>query len=294
MDSWLVVSRADGSTVRHAIEGEQATVGKSPTAGIPLVNCEELMDEHMLVAPRPDGCWVSVRHGAFPAVTLKGRTIEGEIVPWGSELMVGQVSILVTDKLSADIKKGKGDKQVSSPVMVLMFVLIPLVGWLLLSDPQASLPTGPEGAPPELFDEVTECPDSGSQAHHRAKEAAEAASHRAERYPFEAQDGVRAVQLYATAELCYTAAGESGDAARIRREKEALSQRLEEDYRTHRLRLERGLELERWDEALIEAKNLNDLLAHRRDSEYGQWMELLERRLQLMVDQALARRDEDE
>ncbi len=291
MDSWLVVSRADGSTVRHAIEGEQATVGKSPTAGIPLVNCEELMDEHMLVAPRPDGCWVSVRAGAFPAVTLKGRTIEGEIVPWNSELKVGQVTILVTDKLSAE-RKGSGDKPVSSPVMVLMFVLIPLVGWLVLSDPEASLPTGPEGAPPELFDAVTECPDSGSAALHHAQEAAEAASHRAERYPFAAQDGVQAVQLYATAELCYAAAGQRGDSARIRREKEALQQRLEEDYRTHRLRLERGLELERWDEALIEAKNLNDLLAHRQDTEYGQWMELLERRLQLMVDQALSRQED--
>ncbi len=292
MDAWLVVSRADGSTNRHAIEGEQATVGKSPTAGVPLVNCEELMDEHMLVAPRPDGCWVSVRQGAFPAVTYKGRTIEGEIVPWGSELAVGQVTIVVTDKLSAD-RKGKGEKPVSSPIMVLMFVMIPLAGWLLLSDPEASLPTGPEGAPPVLFDEITACPDSGGEAFHRAQESAEAASHRAERYPFEAQDGVQAVQLYTTAELCYTAAGREADAARIRREKEALTQRLEEDYRTHRLRLERGLELERWDDALIEAKNLNDLLEHRGDTEYGQWMVLLERRLQLMVDQALSRRDDE-
>jgi len=294
MDAWVVVSRADGSTVRHAIEGEQATVGKSPTAGIPLVNCEELMDEHLLVAPRPEGCWISVRQGAFPAVTYKGKTVEGEIVPWNAELTVGQVTIVVTDKLTADKKKGGGDKAVSSPVMLLMFVLVPLVGWLLLSDPDAALPTGPEGAPPELFDEITECPDQGAQALHRARESAEAASHRSERYPFAAQDGVQAVHLYATAQLCYQAAGRSADSTRIARERDALAQRLSEDYRTHRLRLERGLEFERWDDALIEAKNLNDLLSHRGDTEYGQWMVLLERRLQLMVDQALARRGDDE
>jgi hypothetical protein len=255
------------------------------------VNCLELMDEHMLVAPRAEGCWVSVRQGAFPAVTYKGKPIEGEMVQWGSELTVGQITILVTDKLSTERKPG--DKPVSSPVLVLAFVLIPLIGWLLLSDPEAALPTGPEGAPPDLFDEISACPDPGAQALHRARESAEAASHRSERYPFAAQDGVQAVQLYATAQACYSAAGRGADATRIGREKAALTQRLEEDYRTHRLRLERALEFQHWDDALVEAKNLNDLLEHRRETEYGQWMELLERRLQLMVDQALSRREDE-
>jgi hypothetical protein len=293
MDAWVVVSRADGSTVRHKIEGEQATVGKSPTAGVPLVNCAELMDEHLLVAPRPDGCWISVRQGAFPAVTHKNTPIEGEIVPWGAELSIGQITLVVTDKLSATRKPG--EKKVASPINILAFIAIPLVGWLLLSDPEAALPTGPEGAPPDLFDEVTECPDQGQQqALHRAIESAEAASHRSERYPFAAQDGVRAVQLYATAEVCYRSAGRETDATRIARDQAAMKQRIDEDYRTHRLRLERAMEFQRWSEALVESKHLNSLLEHRRDEPYGAWMELLERRLQLMVDQELAARPDDE
>jgi len=283
MDAWVEVYRPDGTSERHRIEGEQATLGRSPTAGIPLVNSEELSPEHMLLAPRPDGCWVAVAEAAIGTAKVKGKVLTAAVVPWGTEIQVGNTKLRVTDKLTP-IKKGKG---VGSPVMILLFVLLPLVGWMLLSDPEADFPIDPGAPPPELFDEPTACAETGDAAVTVARDAAEAGSHKAERYPFDAQDGVEAVGLYATAQACYETGGRRADSVRIRRDREALARRLEEDYHTHRLRLERALAFERFDDALPEARALNALLEHRQGDDYVTWLTLLERRLQLMMDQAL-------
>jgi hypothetical protein len=141
--------------------------------------------------------------------------------------------------------------------------------------------------PPELFGEEAECPESGDAALHRARETAEAGSHKSERYPFDAQDGVVAVQHWTVATACYAAARQRADAARIRAERDAMAQRIEEDYRTHRLRLERALKFQRWDDALREARALRALTEHRHGDPYVTWLDLLERRLQLILDQRL-------
>jgi len=283
MDAWVEVSRPDGTLERHRIEGEQATLGRSPTAGIPLVNADDLQPEHMLLAPRPDGCWVAIAQGAKPPAIFHGKPLSAAVVPWGSEIEVGSVRIRVTDKLSPIKQDGKS---VSSPIMVIMFVAIPLVGWMLLSDPEVSLPVAPDN-PPELFDETAGCPAQGAPLHN-AVEAAEAASHRSERYPFDAQDGIGAVGLYDVAQACFERAERGADARRMARERRVLARRINEDYRTHRLRLERALKFERFDDGLRESHALNALLVHKRGDVYVTWLILLERRLQLIMDQQLA------
>lgn len=283
MEAWVEITRPDGTTERHRIEGEQVTVGRSPTAGIPLVNASDLEAEHLLVAPRPEGCWISVAEGASPA-TARGEIVRAQVVPWGTELRLGSVQLRVTDKPTPTRSAGG---QVSWPVLIAAFVGIPLAGWMLLSEPEGELPTEAGAPPPALFDPVGECSESGPGALHVAREAAEGGSHKSERYPFAAQDGVQAVELYAIAQACYQAAGRSSDARRIRRERETLVQHIEEDYRTHRLRLERALRFQRWEDALREARALGALTVHRQGDPYVTWLMLLERRLQLIIDQRL-------
>lgn len=281
MEAWVEITRPDGTMERHRIEGEQVTVGRSPTAGIPLVNADDLEPEHLLVAPRPDGCWVSVAEGASPA-TSRGRAVRAEVVPWGTELTVGSVELRVTDRPTPTRRASTGG--VSWPVIIAAFIGLPLAGWLLLSDPVTEVPLEAGVPPPELFAAEASCDQGGSSALHLAREAAEAASHRSERYPFDAQDGVAAVKLWGEAGACYDAAGRADDARRVERERRAMAQRLEEDYRTHRLRLERALEKERWDDALRESRALLSLTDHLQGDAYVTWLTLLERRLQLIVD----------
>ncbi len=285
MDAWVEITRPDGTMERHRIEGDRITVGRSPTAGIPLVNADDLEAEHVLLAPRPDGCWVAVAEGASPAIA-RGEPVQAAVVPWGTELRVGSVELRVTDKPTPTRKAGDG--KVSWPVLIAAFVGLPLAGWLLLSEPEAELPMDAGAPPPALFDEPGDCRESGQSALHRAREAAEAASHTSERYPFDAQDGVEAVRHYGVAQACYEAAAKRADAARIGRERQALVQRIDEDYRTHRLRLERALKFQRWDDALREARALDSLTAHRQGDPYVSWLVLLERRLQLIIDQRLS------
>ncbi|MEM9190059.1 MAG: FHA domain-containing protein [Myxococcota bacterium] len=284
MQAFVEVIRPDGSRARHRIDGEQATLGRSPTAGVPLVNADDLLPEHLLLAPRAEGCWVAVADGAQPVALVGGHPVSGQVVPWGTEIELGKSRIRITDKppkLSA-----REDKRVTSPVMLVAFIAIPFVGWMLLSDSEAELPSGPGSDPPELYTLTDECPENGDPET-QAIDAAEAASARSDRYPFDAQDGVQAVNLYSIAAACYARAGRNGDANRLRRERDRLTRRIDEDYRTGRLRLERALEYQRYDEAIAEAQALLALLRHLPDHEYTVWLTLLERNLQLMLDQQI-------
>ncbi|MCS6799507.1 MAG: hypothetical protein NZ898_13455 [Myxococcota bacterium] len=287
MEAWVVVYRADGSSERHRIEGEQATLGRSPAAGIPLVNCEELLPEHMLLAPRAEGCWVSVAEGALPPVTLAGKPLHAGMVPWGSEVHVGTLRLLLTDRPTAARDRAQAAGRRTSPVLFLGFVALPLAAWLLLSDPEMDLAEGPDAPPPSLFAPEARCPESGSLALARAVELAESASHRADRYPFDAQDGIMAVDLYATAAACFEAAGQPADAERMRRERAVMATRIEEDYRTHRLR--RGRARARGGRAAGRrgARALEALLEHRHDDPYASWIAVLGRQLQLLADESL-------
>jgi hypothetical protein len=69
----------------------------------------------------------------------------------------------------------------------------------------------------------------------------------------------------------------------MRRERTLVARRLEEDYVTHRLRLERALASEQPRDALRAARSLRALTRHL-ETPYVTWLTMLERRLQLRVD----------
>jgi hypothetical protein len=283
MDAWVEIVSPEGTSQRHRLEPGETTIGRSPMAGIPLVNVEELEGEHLLLSPRPDGCWVAVAEGAEPGAVIDGDPFTHGVVPYGTEVRVGSTLLRITDK--EPVKQVASDRAISTPVLVLVVVLLPLSLWMLLEGGQgAAIDEKLPAVPPVFSDTEQECPESGgSVAATQARRAAEAASHKRERYAFAAQDGIEAVRLYAVAEGCFHAAGEARDAARMKRAKNALVQRIEEDYRTHRLRLDRALKNRDYQDALRETRAIQALLAHR-DGTFLKWLEGLERKLQLRVD----------
>lgn len=286
MDCWLEITREDGTLERQRIEGERVTVGRSPSAGIPIPDARDLEPEHLMVAPRADGCWIAVAQGAAQPI-VRGEPFQHGMVAWGTELEVGSVKLKVTDRLPKE-KKDPSDKPVSAPVLIAFFVIVPLVGWLLLSEGDAGLDLSPTAQPPALFDDEVPCPASGGPARHRADRDAEAAIARSERYPFESQDGVSAVNLFMRAQSCYRAVQATEEAAMMEREGELMKRRIDEDYRHHRLRLERSLEQERHPDALIETRALIELMRHREQHPYLLWLRQLARQLQLHIDAATA------
>src|SRR5688500_18100205 len=236
MEAYVEIQRSDGSTERHRLEGEKITVGRSPAASITLASASELEPEHVLLAPRPDGCWVALARGARVTATHKGSSFEQGMIPWGGDVQIGPYKLILTEG-----PPQAAGAQRTSPVAYVALVCIPLAAWMLLSEEGEDLPDRPSAPPPALFSDPQPCAFTGMPAAHRARESAEAANAKAERYPFESQDGVEAVALYGVASSCYAAAGQDADAQRMRRERELVVRRLDEDYQTHRLRLERAL-----------------------------------------------------
>lgn len=284
MEAWLEIVREDGTLERQRIEGERITVGRSPSAGIPIPDARHLDPEHLLLAPRGDGCWVAVAQNASVPVLVGGQPFQHGMVAWGTELVIGGLKLKVIDQLPKE--KKVGEKPVSTPVLIALFVIIPLVGWMLLSEPNTGIDTTPTAPPPELFDQETSCTTTGGTARHHADRDAEAAIAKAERYPFAAQDGVQAVRLYRRAAACYRAIGATTEAQLMQREGEVMARRIDEDYRTHRLRLERALQQNRLEDALLETRALIELLRHREGDPYLAWLNQLARQLQLAIDSA--------
>lgn len=284
MDAWLEIIREDGTLERQRLEGERITVGRSPGAGVPIPDARDLEPEHLMIAPRTDGCWVAVAQGAQVQAVVRGEPFEHGMLSWGTELTLGNIKLRVTDQLPKE--KKDGDQKVSAPVLIAFFVIVPFVGWMLLSDPDTGIDMTPAAPPPTVFEEEVACPTSGGTARHRADQDAEAAIAKSERYPFSSQDGVQAVSLYQRAEACYRAVGGQREASQMQREGQLMQRRIEEDYRTHRLRLERSLEQGRLPDALLETRALIELLRHREGDPYLTWLRQLERQLQLAMDAA--------
>lgn len=282
MEAYVEVIREDGTLERTRIEGEQITVGRSPTAGVPLPDARDLEPEHLLIAPRGEGCWVAIAQGAKIGAKVRGQPFQHGMVAWGSEIEVGGLRFRVTDKPPQE--QGK-PKQQTSPVIIIAGILgAVVVIWSMQGEEVAGLETeAPE--PYVLFTDIGTCPVTDPmQVDARARQSAEAALAKSERYPFDPADGLDSVVLYDTAFVCYNAEHQTAAAAEMQRERDYMRHRIQEDYDTHRLRMARSLELERYDDALLENRALLALVRERGgEHPYVQWLVRMERQLQLLT-----------
>ena len=124
---------------------------------------------------------------------------------------------------------------------------------------------------PELFVDVAVCPLRGDSLRN-GQRLEELGLLRADRYAYNASDGVRAVQRYREAEACYRAAGSQSDEARVNRLLTALRARVNTDYAAARLNLVTALDQGRWSDALSEIHRLLLLTKHLRRHGYVEWL----------------------
>lgn len=284
MEAYVEIIREDGTLERQRIEGDQVTVGRSPTAGVPIPDARDIEPEHLLIAPRGEGCWVAIAQGAKLTAKVRGEAFQHGMVAWGTEIELGKLKLRITDSLPKE--KGSGDEsgRPSPVIMIAGVAAVGILGWTLMQDDAGH---GIDTEAPQdalvLFDEATACPATGTSATQRADLDAEAALAKSERYPFDANDGVESVALYQRAQACYAVAELREPAGRMQAEGEWMRHRIEEDYTSHRFRLERAMEQERWADALMETRSLLSLTRHR-EHPYVDWLIRIERQLQLRVD----------
>ncbi len=286
MEAYVEVVREDGTLERHRIEGEQITVGRSPTAGVPIPDGRDLEPEHLLIAPRGDGCWVAVAQGAKVTAKVRGEAFQHGMVTWGTEIEIGSIKLKVTDSLP---KEAKDEKKASPVVMIGAVAMIAILAWTFLSDNAGhGIETEAPTEQLTLFDPEVACSSSGAGALYSADEDAEAALAKSERYPFDASDGVESVVLYRRSQACYALVGQGEASQRMQHEGDWMQHRIEEDFTTHKLRLTRAMEQQRWPDALLETRALIALTRHRTHA-YVEWLIRNERRLTLLVDSARGR-----
>jgi len=281
MEAYVEIIREDGSLERHRIEGEQITVGRSPTAGVPIPDGRDIAPEHLLIAPRAEGCWIAVAQGASPA-KVRGEPFQHGMVNWNTDVEIGNIKLRVTDRLPKEQKTG--EQKTSSTTIIAAVAIVGILAWVFLSDPGGtSIDTNAPAEQLVLFGEAPACPSTGDTALYAADADAEAALAKSERYPFDPSDGVESVTLYRRSQACYALVGQTEAASRMQHEGDWMQHRIEEDYTTHRLRLERSMEQERWPDALYETRALLALVRGREHA-YVQWLVRNERQLQLVVD----------
>ncbi|MBT8496524.1 MAG: FHA domain-containing protein, partial [Deltaproteobacteria bacterium] len=230
----LDVIFADGTSARYPLQAEETTVGSAASAGV-QIDEPALEAEHVLLAPQSDGCWVGVAQSARSPVYVSGSVFSQGIVPWGTSLSVGPITL----KLSAEESSRDKPSAVSLPVLLMALIGMPLGLWLMMSGPAAFQLPQRSAKAPELFASKLTCPKSGEPSG-LGKELSSAAVAKAERYAFDPADGIEAVELYRQAAACLEKAGERPLAAKITSAAEALEQTVGEDYKTHRVRLKRA------------------------------------------------------
>lgn len=291
----LDVYLPDGNVMNFPLTDERVVVGTSAKCTV-IIDRPEIAAEHLLLSPRPDGCWVAIARGVTTPTFVDGQPFDRGMVSWGHSIVVGQVRMLLSDgtKSKSTTKSTNGDKKeekVSPVLLIAAAVIIPVALYMLFQAPTSATPQRVRTPPPALFDATPRpCPESDpTRARTTAEENGRIALAKAERMPFYRQDGIEAVGFYHLAAACSRTAGDLPSAEAATRQATALQVRLEDEYRAHQFRLDRALEQHRTEDALFETRMLMALVRHRRGA-YLNALHVLERQLTLQIDQAAAAR----
>lgn len=274
MEAFVEVISADGTSERYPLEGQQVTLGRSGTAGVSLPLASHLELEHLLLAPRGrQGCWISTSQTATTPTLHKGKPFASGMVPWGAELVIGELRIRVTDRRAPAKRDGKQ----GSPVVIFGgAAIVAVVAWMYLGETEVDL-SSPEGVePPALFAEQPECPSGDAAAN--ARDAEYRADSRGDRYYFDPRDGVEAVRLYGEAAVCYEQAGQAERATQMNQLREEMEVTVNADYAGRRLRLHHAISTKDWGKAIVETSALVELTQHLSEEDpYVQWLERAKR-----------------
>jgi hypothetical protein len=261
----LEIVRADGRIHREVLPEDRTTVGSSNQATICVPDAPELEPLHILVVPREKGVWLSSARNARTPTLLDGKPFESGQLPLGAEIDVGSITFRVV---------------AVAPDNVLVAVLVMMAAPLLQRQRSDAMPRSNAPAPP-LFEEASaeDCPAAEEAAEKRGARAAERARSKTLRYPFDAREGLRAVELYRAAAPCLTG---SPMGPVVTAEEKRLRQRIEDDYQVQRLHLERALGEADWDAAMVASGQLLSLLADR-PGPYRDWLARLRRFLDVKL-----------
>lgn len=231
------IQHSNGRQEVVTVEAERALIGSGAHCEIRLP-IDQAQVEHVLVQVGAGGVFVQAL-SFEPSPTIANVPFTQAPLPPDAVLGVNQTQLIV-QLVGAGAATGPArPEQKTNPVMILgALVGLAIAGYMFMftdEDPKVVAP----GEVPELWDPAPQtCERGPAEAKAFGDEKRSLADSKRERRAFHVKDGVDAVVLYEAAAACYTKGGDPQDAAKATATAKELRTELNDDYRTHRLRLE--------------------------------------------------------
>ncbi len=279
------IRHPNGHVEHLTVEGERVMIGAGAHCELRLPVDQSALEAVLI---QQTGAAIYAKALSFdPPPTLNNTPFSQAPVQAESVLGVGQMQIYVT--LSQDEAGGPAiqtrEKAKTSPLTLVLAVLCALAaGYYFLAGDESTDATQQPQKVPDLWDTSPQtCPQSApEQAIARAHEIQQVADAHRERRPFHVQDGVAAVPLYELAAACYQRGGDQAHATETANASAALKAEMQQDFRTHRVRLEHLLTIKDWASSRREVRVLRAYMDGK-TGDYPTWLSNLDRQLKLKV-----------
>jgi hypothetical protein len=288
MSSRLVITLREANRKPRdvSVDADRALIGSAAHCEVQLAQ-EDAAPEHLMLEVRNGAVMGRARY-LRPEPLLNGAPfVEGRILP-DSVVRIGSVEMTIGVGVADGGTAAR--KSTGSRSRVLALALLAMAGTMYVYTMNERRVTPIASAPdPLALWETTEddsCPRHDTEVAVAAAENLRlAASGKRERSPFSPLDGVAAVPLYRRAAACLTLAGRGNDAQEASFDAERLRAKMDDEYRIHRVGLERTLIDQDWEGA---RKHIHVLLSFLggRSGKYVEWLSNADRRLQLKVGSA--------
>lgn len=263
----------DGRNEQLVVDADRALIGNAGHCELRLAP-ETAAHEHVEVFVHEGKVHFATKRDALIAPPLLGGVpaVEGQWTP-GSALRVGDVEINVE---LVNLGMAKAKPPIWALFVVIPAVILTAVGVALARPIDRGLPPIPE-APPILAPKDARCPDlSVEQKSVLATERLRIALAKRERSPFAPQDGFEAVSHFELAAACFRTADKADQANEADEAARMLREKLEEDYRLRRLRLEHAYRTHQTGALKRELQVLIPMTAHKKGP-YTEWLAFLDR-----------------
>lgn len=238
--------------------------------------------EHVIVTPE-EGMMVARAVRGEATVRLNGQPMYEDVLPENGVIEFdGGVKITFRTSAASSVRRKKG---ALSPISILSLLLLPVVLLMFYQNEAKATLSPPAKVPDPLNAPVTVCPASHpQQALALAEQKEEIAQAKRQRWKFYTQDGVEAVALFETAEVCYRVAGDQQRSSHMNLFSRGMRAGVLEEYQLYRVRLERALARNDSKVALAQVRFLRGLLVNRsNDDEYLQWLALVQSKLEAQL-----------
>jgi hypothetical protein len=271
------IQHSNGRQEQVTVEAERALIGSGAHCEIRLP-IDQAAVEHILIQVGAGGVFAQALNFE-PSPMIGGVPFTQAPLPPDVVLGVNQTQMLVSiagDVVGAGGVKSKGK---TNPMLLIAGMAgISLVAYMYLADTDDTRRVEPQEYP-KLWDQTpTACEKPPLEAVAFANEKRSVAESKRERRMFHVKDGVDAVPLFEATAACYEKGGDKQDADQMREIANSLRKELDDDYRTHRMRLQHAMQVNDLQTARKEVHTLIDM-TEGKEGPYVTYLHVVERDL---------------